>query len=879
MTTDSLPMPDDQDSAPASDEAAGAAPAAEADAPKRAPRRRKVDVDAAEAVAAVEAPVAQPVADVQADGAAPARKRAPRRKAVEDVAAQAVASSDEQGVSAWPAESVPAPAVAPTVAFEAEATGDASGEAQSAGEGGSGGREDRESRGGRGDRRERRRNRGPRPEGEAQLSVDGASESADESAAFAEGEDDGTELRLNRRSAMAEQQASEVFAELLSGEFDKAHEEESEGEDAEASGPYKRVLRPEPDAPKLQKVLAQPGVGSRRDIEKMIEEGRIEVNDQVAHIGQRISHGDRVKVAGKPIKVRIAPPAARILAYHKPVGEVVTHDDPQGRPTVFRRLPRLQSGKWMSVGRLDLNTEGLLLFTRVREQQQAFGVEVQATHRHPLAALQARQATEHRRAALRVVVGDDLTHGLVISQDAGRWRCDANLDGLARHLDAVAMRNALADVGDLVIDLDAPLFDHFLDVATRTHTRLGQHLLQLGRIGLGAQHALVRTGSLGIFAFGFFFMRLVELTRQQLGEHLAGLLLGHGRTAIEAQLSAVVFAFGEGCRLIGRLARPINPPFGLALGARAAIATALAAIATTTSALAVFTPAGATFAGALGFARRITGRFGFESNGRRNSGRGHRLGRQGRDTLLIRRCNRLRCHILDRLATRCAFARRRSAIGLHVSHRLGNRGFNGGHGLGRVHVHLAAPRGTLGRIGFGCRRSAGRLVGGRCAVLIVRHGQGIGGHGEGESGSGSSGGADTGSPGASGAVEMSLASGACGASRASRASGAASAWAKGSETGSATDSPAASATGSCASSPGSSAWPTGSPSRVGNCDREDRPMSSRNWRVVANKAGRPGASRGPMTSTQPRSSSCLTMCELTVTPRMSSMSPRVTGCL
>ncbi|MFM7224670.1 MAG: signal peptidase I, partial [Actinomycetota bacterium] len=66
-------------------------------------------------------------------------------------------------------------------------------------------------------------------------------------------------------------------------------------------------------------------------------DGRIEVNDQVAHIGQRVSHGDRIKVAGRPIKVRIAPQPARILAYHKPVGEVVTHDDPQGRPTVFRR--------------------------------------------------------------------------------------------------------------------------------------------------------------------------------------------------------------------------------------------------------------------------------------------------------------------------------------------------------------------------------------------------------------------------------------------------------------------------------------------------------------------------------------------------------------
>ena len=99
-----------------------------------------------------------------------------------------------------------------------------------------------------------------------------------------------------------------------------------------------------------------------------------------AHIGQRISFGDRIKVAGRPIKVRIAPPAARILAYHKPTGEVVTHDDPQGRPTVFRRLPRLHNGKWMSVGRLDLNTEGLLLFTNSGElanqlMHPRFGVE------------------------------------------------------------------------------------------------------------------------------------------------------------------------------------------------------------------------------------------------------------------------------------------------------------------------------------------------------------------------------------------------------------------------------------------------------------------------------------------------------------------------
>jgi len=98
-------------------------------------------------------------------------------------------------------------------------------------------------------------------------------------------------------------------------------------------------------------------------MEQLILEGRISVNNEPAHVGQRIQYGDQIKVNGKPIRVRIEPPPARVIAYHKPVGEVVTHDDPQNRPTVFRKLPRLYQGKWQSVGRLDLNTEGLLLFT------------------------------------------------------------------------------------------------------------------------------------------------------------------------------------------------------------------------------------------------------------------------------------------------------------------------------------------------------------------------------------------------------------------------------------------------------------------------------------------------------------------------------------
>ena len=157
----------------------------------------------------------------------------------------------------------------------------------------------------------------------------------------------------------------------------------ADGPFAAASGsgaPDRRVLEAEPDAPKLHKVLAQSGLGSRRDLEQMILDGRVTVNGEPAHTGQRVLQGDRVAIDGKPVRLRISPPAARVLAYHKPVGEVVTHDDPQARPTVFRRLPRLPHGKWQSVGRLDINTEGLLLFTNSgdlanRLMHPRFGVE------------------------------------------------------------------------------------------------------------------------------------------------------------------------------------------------------------------------------------------------------------------------------------------------------------------------------------------------------------------------------------------------------------------------------------------------------------------------------------------------------------------------
>jgi len=170
-----------------------------------------------------------------------------------------------------------------------------------------------------------------------------------------------------------------AIGDVLSGRFD-----------AEAAAPPatsaalrpKRVLLPQIESPKLHKVLAQAGLGSRLEMEQLIEQGRISVNQQSAHVGQRIQFGDRIRLDGRLLKLRIAPPPARVLAYHKPAGEVVTHDDPQNRPTVFRQLPRLPpgQGKWQSVGRLDLNTEGLLLLTNSGElanrlMHPSFGLE------------------------------------------------------------------------------------------------------------------------------------------------------------------------------------------------------------------------------------------------------------------------------------------------------------------------------------------------------------------------------------------------------------------------------------------------------------------------------------------------------------------------
>jgi 23S rRNA pseudouridine2605 synthase len=158
--------------------------------------------------------------------------------------------------------------------------------------------------------------------------------------------------------------ADEAFSFVTSEAFDQAVSEQETG--GRANRPEKNVRRDltaEDDAPKLHKVLAEAGLGSRRDMEELIIAGRVSVNGEPAHIGQRILPTDQVRINGKLIQRKVSKRPPRVLVYHKPAGEIVSHSDPEGRPSVFDRLPTMKSAKWLAVGRLDFNTEGLLLFT------------------------------------------------------------------------------------------------------------------------------------------------------------------------------------------------------------------------------------------------------------------------------------------------------------------------------------------------------------------------------------------------------------------------------------------------------------------------------------------------------------------------------------
>lgn len=116
---------------------------------------------------------------------------------------------------------------------------------------------------------------------------------------------------------------------------------------------------------RLHKKLAEAGVGSRREMEALIAEGQVSINGKKAEIGDRCQRGDRIRVQGREVRLNwdVKRQMARVLLYHKPEGEIVSRDDPGGRVSVFDQLPRLRGQRWVAIGRLDVNTEGLLIFT------------------------------------------------------------------------------------------------------------------------------------------------------------------------------------------------------------------------------------------------------------------------------------------------------------------------------------------------------------------------------------------------------------------------------------------------------------------------------------------------------------------------------------
>lgn len=114
---------------------------------------------------------------------------------------------------------------------------------------------------------------------------------------------------------------------------------------------------------KLQKLLAHHGLGSRREIERWIDEGIVKINGRIAELGERATIEDRIEVRGRPVHFKPEAMKTRVLMYNKPEGEVCTRKDEQQRPTVFKKLPEIKPGKWINVGRLDINSLGLILFT------------------------------------------------------------------------------------------------------------------------------------------------------------------------------------------------------------------------------------------------------------------------------------------------------------------------------------------------------------------------------------------------------------------------------------------------------------------------------------------------------------------------------------
>jgi len=158
---------------------------------------------------------------------------------------------------------------------------------------------------------------------------------------------------------------------------------------------------------KLQKVLARAGVGSRREMERAIEEGRVKVNDHVAKLGDRVTGKDKIFVDGHRVQLRDEASRRRVILYNKPEGEICSRSDPEGRPTVYDNLPPLKGERWISVGRLDFNTSGLLLFTNDGELANKLMHPSSVIDREYLVRIQGQVDDEMKQRLLEGVLLDD----------------------------------------------------------------------------------------------------------------------------------------------------------------------------------------------------------------------------------------------------------------------------------------------------------------------------------------------------------------------------------------------------------------------------------------------------------------------------------------
>lgn len=162
-----------------------------------------------------------------------------------------------------------------------------------------------------------------------------------------------------------------------------------------------------PTDEKLQKVLARAGIGSRREMERAIEAGLVKVNDRVASLGDRVTSKDKIFVDGKRVALHVEATRRRVILYNKPEGEICSRSDPEGRPTVYDHLPPLKGERWISVGRLDFNTSGLLLFTNDGELANKLMHPSSVIDREYLVRIQGEVDDEMKQHLLEGVLLDD----------------------------------------------------------------------------------------------------------------------------------------------------------------------------------------------------------------------------------------------------------------------------------------------------------------------------------------------------------------------------------------------------------------------------------------------------------------------------------------